>query len=131
MSLPNNAHQSQKKEFEMKLNSYGSFPVTRPTIVTDDEESTGCWKSLYSMFSGRPVSLQNENDESLLRYQDNEPISWPEYVKKWIRVDKWTHDELVLAGFVLALIFFSMGERIFFKAAVDDMAPFRYSLILY
>lgn len=34
--------------------------------------------------------------------------------------------ELVVAAFVLALLFFSAGERIFFKAAVDDMAPFRY-----
>jgi hypothetical protein len=31
-----------------------------------------------------------------------------------------------VAAFVLSLLFFSTGERIFFKAAVDDMAPFRY-----
>jgi hypothetical protein len=37
----------------------------------------------------------------------------------------WYVQELSVAGFVLALLFFSTAERIFFKAAVDDMASFR------
>lgn len=115
----------------MKINSYGSFPVTRPSTLTnfaEDEEDTkkGCFSTLYVKLMGRPRSdEQGDEGEEWHEQQLDPPSTWQEHCSQWLRVHEWTHDEKVVGGCVLALLFFSSGERIFFKAAVDDMAPFR------
>lgn len=119
----------KQKEFEMKLNSYGSFPVTRPTHTSEnDEENKGCLSSLYAKIVGRPVPDEQEEQGDEWQPQIDPSATWQERLTLWLRVDKWRREEKVVAACVLALLFFSSGERIFFKAAVDDMAPFRCSI---
>lgn len=135
MSL-NGGYSSGQKEFEKKINSYGSFPVTRPSTLPIEEEETkeGCLSSLYTKLMGRPQRGEQGSEKDDWQQQQQEqqsdpPATWQEHCMRWLRVDQWTYEEQLVAGCVLALLFFSTGERIFFKAAVDDMAPFRYSSV--
>jgi len=85
--------------------------------------STGSRDKIYEDTDG------DEEEDSNGRV--NPRSSWKEYIIWWVRVDQWTHEELIVAAFVLALLCFSAGERVFFKAAVDDMAPFRAVLLIF
>lgn len=150
---------SPKREFKLRIDSYGSFPVTRPShlpLSPDNEESKGCLSILYARLMGHRRRSSSEDENEASQWQPEAPATWKEYLVWWLRVDQWKHEvgddlllniveywwnrnghallicnlllwtqELIVAGFILALLFFSAAERIFFKAAVDDMAPFR------
>lgn len=110
------------------MKTYGSFPATRPRSLStdneDEENAAGCLSSCYhNLFVGQ--SNEDDIDAAL------PSSSWSSVVRNWLRVGSWSHEELVVAVFVLILLISSTSERIIFKAAVDDMAPFRAVLMIF
>jgi hypothetical protein len=91
---------SPKREFQLKINSYGSFPVTRPStlpLAEEKEEAKGCWSAFLAKLMGRrraqsdgDEGREDEDEESGLQLDPH--ASWKNYITWWIRVDKWSHE---------------------------------------